>query len=296
MPSKKLIVCMVHGMGKVGTDDFDKQIKGFKRQVGKVIGASLNEQVLYYPIFFQDIFQKQQDAVFQLMDQSGRLDWKWRFLRKFLLFGFSDAAGYESRAHVENSEYERVQERIREAIDKACDTAGSDSTEILVIAQSLGAQVLSNYIWDAQQTPKLVHAGIWREDYDGNGLVSVEKEASRRLKNLRCFLTTGCNIPIFIAGKEKIQAIKADAEGYCFKWHNYYDKDDVLGWPLQPLGEFYDIHSDDVSASYAKAVVDYRINVGGVLTSWNPFNHRRYWSDNNFIKPAAMMIKGLLNP
>lgn len=294
MPSKKLIVCMTHGMGEVKENEFTEKVEEFSRQVGKLIGSRLNAQVLYCPIFFQDIFQGQESAVFEKMGEVGRFDWKWRFLRKFLLFGFSDAAGYESRAHVGMSEYERVQERIRDAIDKAYDAVGSDSAEILVIAQSLGTQVLSNYIWDAQQHSDRVYSGIWRNDYDGNSTVSMERDAARRLKKLRYFLTTGCNIPIFIAGKKSIQAIKPDAEGYHFKWHNYYDKDDVLGWPLQPLGYFYDAHSKGVDASYAKAVIDHRINVGNIFTSWNPFSHTYYWSDKDFIRPAAVMIEGLL--
>jgi len=296
MAAKKLIVCMAHGMGEIKKEEFDGKVEDFGQQVGKLIGSSLNVQIVYCPIFFQDIFQKQQDAVFEKMDQVGRFDWKWKFLRKFLLFGFSDAAGYESRSYVEGSEYERVQERTRDAIDKGYDAVGDDSAEIIVVAQSLGTQVLSNYIWDAQQKIGRVHAGIWRNDYVGNGSVSTERDVARRLKTMRYFLTTGCNIPIFIAGKKKIQAIKPDAEGYHFKWHNYYDKDDVLGWPLQPLGDFYDVHSNDVDASYRKAVVDHRINVGNIFTSWNPFNHTYYWSDKDFIKPVAAIIEGLLKP
>ncbi|PCI43471.1 MAG: hypothetical protein COB41_07040 [Proteobacteria bacterium] len=285
---------MAHGMGEIKEKDFEEQVEAFRQQVGKLIGSRLNAQVLYCPVFFQDIFQKQQSAVFEKMDQVGRFDWKWTFLRKFLLFGFSDAAGYESHASVGASEYERVQERIRDAIDKACGLVGNDSTEVLVIAQSLGTQVLSNYIWDAQQDSARVHSGIWRSGYAGNGSVSTEREAARRLKTMRYFLTTGCNIPIFIAGKKRIQAIKPDAEGYHFEWHNYYDKDDVLGWPLQPLGYFYDVHSNDVDASYRKAVADHRINVGNIFTSWNPFCHTYYWSDKDFIKPTAAMIENLL--
>ncbi len=63
---------------------------------------------------------------------------------------------------------------------------------------------------------------------------------------MHCFLMIGCNIPIFIVGKKKIQAIKPSAEG-----HHYDDKDDVLDWSLQPLDDFYDVH-----ASHRKAVVD----------------------------------------
>ena len=64
------------------------------------------------------------------------------------------------------------------------------------------------------------------------------------------------------------------------KWDNYFDEDDVLGYPLKPIG-----------ASYDKAVNrDIAINAGTWLTSWNPLSHEGYWTDDDLISPTARRI------
>ena len=61
---------------------------------------------------------------------------------------------------------------------------------------------------------------------------------------------------------------------------NFFDADDVLGYPLKPL-----------SPSYGNAVSeDIEINVGGLFTSWNPISHTEYWTDNDFTEPVARLI------
>ena len=50
-----------------------------------------------------------------------------------------------------------------------------------------------------------------------------------------------------------------------------------------------------VSPSYGTAVSeDIEINVGGLFTSWNPIFHTEYWTDNDFIKPVAHLIRDVV--
>ena len=68
------------------------------------------------------------------------------------------------------------------------------------------------------------------------------------------------------------------------RWLNFYDPDDILGYPLKPLSPEYD---DAVNA-------DLPINVGAVFSSWNPLSHNKYWTDNRFTKPVSKMIHELM--
>ena len=69
------------------------------------------------------------------------------------------------------------------------------------------------------------------------------------------------------------------------RWLNFFDADDVLGYPLRPL-----------SPSYHDAVTaDLQINVGSPLRSWNPLSHEEYWTDNDFTAPVATLIRELLD-
>jgi hypothetical protein len=67
-----------------------------------------------------------------------------------------------------------------------------------------------------------------------------------------------------------------------FQWDNYYDPDDVLGWPLSQLGEVF------------TEIKDHHINVGDILTSWSPALRTRYWSDRDVLGSLANILKGFL--
>lgn len=68
------------------------------------------------------------------------------------------------------------------------------------------------------------------------------------------------------------------------KWLNFYDPDDVLGYPLKAI-----------NPEYKKTVTkDIPINVDGVFSSWNPLAHGEYWTDNDFTKPVAKFITNFL--
>jgi len=41
-------------------------------------------------------------------------------------------------------------------------------------------------------------------------------------------------------------------------------------------------------------IEDYEINVGGLVTAWNPAAHSAYWEDNDFTKPVANYLQTLL--
>lgn len=274
--SKEVAILTLHGMGKINSDYADE----LRHEVSQSLGASEWSKVFFWPIFFSDILQHNQERV---MDAMKRGDLDWIKLRKFLLFGFSDAAGLEHRAASPNSPYIQAQEKILDALDKAYSAFENKSKPVIIVAQSLGCQVISNYIWDAQA--KKANQGIWTKQPDSVGKGTV-KDKFRRLRSLKFLLTTGCNIPIFLAGfnENDIKAITVKGKGYDFRWYNYYDEDDPLGWPLKPL-----------SKSYTKSVYrDKHINAGGLIQSWNPLSHEQYWEDGDFIKPLVSKIDSLL--
>ena len=219
-----------------------------------------------------------------MRDSMNQADLDWIKLRRFALFGFSDAAAMESRPHQKNSVYQQIQERILITLDQTMRMLGDPRKPILFIAHSLGCQVLSNYIWDAQQPS--VTAGVFRGDIPNPIGKTTLEDKFRRLKTLRNLFTSGCNIPIFIAGldERKIKPIIVNARGWQIRWENYYDPDDALGWPLHPL-----------NSAYRSAVaVDKSVNVGGPLNSWTPMSHSSYWKDADFLDPVENTIRAML--
>ena len=266
--------------------------KSYANKLKTTLRKKLNEDwdsVFFESIYYQDIFQRHQDKTWKKMRNR---DLDWIRLRKLMLFGFSDAAGYERKAEKLNSPYQQVQERIMRKLQMTYEALGDQSLPIVLVAQSLGGHVISNYVWDAQQTE--ASRGIWTQRYIENNAqtmsatqISRGKDQFLRLQTLKFFYTTGCNIPIFVSGldPEMIEPIKTSDDGYSINWKNFYDEDDPLGWPLQPLGEKYE------NAIQA----DYEVNVGGLLSHWNPLSHNYYWEDNDVLRPLVRDISSAIN-
>ena len=279
--SYKTIVLAIHGMGDTPRSYADT----LERKLAKKVGNRWSD-IYFDSIYYADVFQDNQTNIFNRIKAADDIDWIG--LRKFLLFGFSDAAGFERKTSQAGSPYEQVQERVLDAIDRAFDAA-DPKANVVLIAHSLGSHVISNFIWDAQS--KEPQQGAWRMGGFEDSPPGSDLDKFRRLKNLKFLYFTGCNIPIFVAGipQGKIKAISSRGKGYSFKWKNYFDPDDPLGWPLK------NISTRNVKESYKYEVnEDNAVNVGNLLNSWNPLSHNSYWIDNDVLNPIAIDIKKMM--
>lgn len=265
--NKEIAIITLHGMGDYKPDYYDglqkKLIRGLKDDWAKVA---------FIPIQYQPILQNNQNDIWQKMN---RYPLDGGILRRFLLFGFSDAGSLEHSARSDvSSQYVQVQLEIIKALDKAYIELGDADKQVIIVAQSLGCQVISNYIWDAQKS-----RGVFSGSEPN---ASDEMKRFRRLGSCIFLLTTGCNIPLFVGGLEPIKPIAKTRSD--FVWENYFDKDDVLGWPLSPLSD-----------EYENLVDDYPINAGGIFSSWTPWSHGKYWTDKNVTKPLIRRVRDRLH-
>ena len=84
----KTAVLAIHGMG----DTQEDYAQPLQKKLAKKIGSDWSK-VYFDSIYYGDIFQKSQTETFLKIKAANDIDWVG--LRKFLLFGFSDAAGFE---------------------------------------------------------------------------------------------------------------------------------------------------------------------------------------------------------
>ena len=270
--AKKIAFLTLHGMGETEDTYHEDLLDDLIPLVGP---TAWNNDIHFGSIYYQKILQDPQNEYYTRIKD--KIDSKK--LRKFLLFGFSDAGGLEYSRTLKNSAYEKTQKLIFDALGEAFEAVGSPQAPVVFIAQSLGGQVLSNYIWDAnrQHKPKF---GIWQHDHTD---IEADDLEFRRLGTLRVIITTGCNIPIFVGGLPRAQRKPIKRPNDDFVWENYYDEDDALGWPLQAL-----------SNGYNALVRDIEVNAGGFFSSGSPLSHTKYWTDADVQEPLAEHLKSLL--
>lgn len=279
-----VVLITVHGMGETPrdyADDLAARVRGH-------IGTPFAGRVDVRPVFYQGILKPNEQEVWRRVAAGSAV--RYDRLRQFLLFGFGDAAGLENRKEESGSVYELAQMEIAKTLLDAC-AAHGPGTPVVLMAHSLGCQVLSSYIYDAQKARggMPVDAGVWKDidhwsrTLQGRVLTEAER-AFLACGTARGWVTTGCNIPIFVAAHKEMTIIPIDAPRDGFKWLNLYDPDDVLGWPLQPL-----------SAGYRQLVEDRAVDAGygmmdWLLRSWNPLSHSSYWRDRQVIAALADML------
>lgn len=262
--NKKLIILTIPGIGtqKVGySNDFHDDL--LKHTKGSELEGNI--RVLETFPFSETQIDKNQNAMYERLDAPNKLGGILT-PRRFTMSAFGDGVTFERDASAPDSNYKKVHRYLRKSIREANELLKSfDSGKLIIVTSSMGAHLLSTYIWDA--------------DYGKGIFADSPATADEDLHNLVHLSSVGCNIPLFVSGLPESQIVAFDktkrAAG--FTWDNYYDRNDVLGWPLKQL-----------SVSYENVVTDYEINTGLYLGS-----HTRYWDDNDFTKPFTDKLKEL---
>jgi hypothetical protein len=264
----KLAVLIVHGMGS--------QVEGYETGLVRELSRFLDgdpESIGWKAVFWQDITEQRQLQYLEAARAQGELD--WFAVRRFVATALGDAAAYQFAG--EGSTYQRIHTRIKAAM-KALheEKLGGTEVPLVVLAHSLGSHIISNYIWDMQNRRGPDVHGVWEET-----LSSFEQ-----MKTQVGFITFGSTIPLFTFSYDDPEPITFPGEDLSTEvrgraaWLNYYDRDDVLGWPLRPL-----------SPKYAAAVdEDIEIDAGSWGAGLTPLSHVAYWTDNSFTRPVARFL------
>jgi hypothetical protein len=272
----KLALLIVHGMGDTAPDFHEELVVPLSLRLQ---GAW--DRVAWRPVYYAPVLQRNERAIFDRM----RPLLRWEGLRELMLFGFSDAASLEHKKELAMSPYWQTQRLIVQQLDELFDELAG-AAPLAIVAQSLGCQVMSNYIWDAQQSR--AYAGIWSAPLEDGVPADSPRDRFRRMRSLQLLMTTGCNIPIFVAGHGAIEPIDRGKLGAGFRWINQFDPDDVLGWPLAQL-----------SAAYSALVEDHAIDASGDtllgrVRSLTPYSHSQYWNTAKVLDRIAGALQEVL--
>ncbi|HKU12934.1 MAG TPA: hypothetical protein VJQ52_00990 [Steroidobacteraceae bacterium] len=275
--TKSIALLIVHGMGDTAPDFHEELVAPLRGRLQQAWN-----RIAWRPVYYAPILQRNERAIFERMRPLVR----WETLRELMLFGFSDAASLEHKKELALSPYWQTQRLILDRLDELFDELGGVAAPVAIVAQSLGGQLMSNYIWDAQQTR--AYAGIWSAPLDDGVPADSPRDRFRRMRSLQRLMTTGCNIPVFVAGHSTIEPIDRSKLCAGFRWINQFDPDDVLGWPLAQL-----------SAAYAALVEDVSVNARGNtllghIKAFSPYSHTQYWSTGTVLDRIAEVLRGMI--
>lgn len=268
---------LIRGSGSPGfesqQDFLDKLFKDLERK------GMPREATEYEFLDWYTPLESQQLALLDRLEDS-KTPVKGMTLRTFLLTNIADLINYRGGSVFNSTSYHEVHTAVHRDIKKL-QTKVEENTPLVIIASSMGTEIINNHIWDRQH---------WLDQHEHEPDPFGETPFER-LETLIGLFTLGNNIPIF-ASTYKLgdlkpiyfpgKALTNQHKARSF-WENIYDKNDPMGYPIKFINTHYKLSS----------VEDIEINVGGLLTFWNLGSHLKYWSSRRLRKHIAHRIHKL---
>lgn len=266
MPSPAVGLLFAHGMGTSGAGYADALISNTLATLDSL--EFPRSQVVIQQALWATALRKSEDDLWDRMDTPGNLG--FRDLRRFVVSTLGDPIAYRSipTNTPTMTTYYGIHQRIFQSLQALAAALPDPTCPLILVGHSLGSVILSDHIWDEQQ---------------GQGF---GRDSFTRGETLAGFVTFGSTIPLFTLDLETIAAISfpgralTPAQHAAAQWLNFFDRNDVLGYPLRPTSPDYT----------ARVTADIEVAVGGLLKSWNPLCHTEYWGSNDIAKYLARLI------
>lgn len=264
----KLAIAVIHGMGSE-EQFFSVELKHriTEEYVDHERGR-MEEDLIFHEIFWGDLIKDRHTQF--LTSVNYKKDLTFLNLRELFVDYTTATLAYNTATH------DVIHERVRAQLAKLSTHRRVDpeKTPLVIMGHSFGSVIMSDYIYDIQKKQAQT------EDGKLEGISNLEQ-----FRTLAGFITFGTPLglfslkensdfaePIKVVGDALHDDIKSKV-----RWDNYYDKDDIIAYPLKGVNDAYDKVVD----------ADHEINVGGATTSWNPACHNGYWEDKDFYRPVA---------
>lgn len=277
---QSVAVAILHGVGKQDPHFADGMAQELRDRFARHVGRKVEDPgsaLVIRPVYWAPVLQDAEAVLWKRMKQGGELD--FTTLRRFLVDFAADAIAYQPTP-TDRKIYDGIHQVVAQTL-KALAAEAGETAPLCVIAHSLGSVIASNYLYDLQVEPT-------RKILPDRVRKVMGKTPLERGETLACFYTLGSPIAIWslryrdfgLPIEVPSPALAKHHPGLKGEWVNYYDEDDVIGYPLKTL-----------NAAYRRVVkADRQINAGGLLGSWNPASHLGYWTDDDVTKPIAAAL------
>ena len=153
------------------------------------------------------------------------------------------------------------------------------------MSHSLGTVIASNFFYDLQ-----AHSSE-RPLIAQNVLPRLGDTPLTWGETLTLFYTMGSPIALWSLRYENFgrpihvpsPKLRSHYPNLAGEWVNFYDKADIIGYPLKELNPDY---SREVTS-------DCPVLAGGPFTFWNPLSHVEYFDDTDVLGPIAQGLVGV---
>ncbi|MEP1740273.1 MAG: hypothetical protein ABJI92_08605 [Kangiellaceae bacterium] len=269
---KRLAIAVIHGLGSE-EEFYSVELKHrITEEYVKGAEGRLEDDLLFFEIYWADLVRDELEAFRKKANYKG--DLAYQNLRQIMTDTQALALLYTPGTEV----YESINNRIKDGMRKFAShrRVNTDETPLVVLAHSYGGVMMSHFIKSMQEGKSQLSNFETMKTLVGY-ITFGNPQGMYTLEGLDSELGHSCKI----TG----EALPADLAKRS-RWYNFYDKDDIVAYPLKGLSEEFDKHVDG----------DFEINVGSAATSWNPACHTGYWEDKDFYKPVADFIGELRAP
>jgi hypothetical protein len=268
--TQKIAVAVIHGVGHQSPNYSERFADNLKALCELVCG----QDIVVEPVYWSPVFKSQEETLWEREQTGGALC--YTDLRQFMISYLGDAIAYQI-TETDRQGYDQVHQRFADALGRLVQAAGPKAP-LCVVAHSLGSVIASNYLYDLQVDPQrqIISSAV----RDHIGPTPLE-----RGETLTLFYTLGSPLALWSLRFQQFgKPIEVPAPGLAGhfaglrgEWINFYSKTDVIASPLKTL-----------NADYARVVcADKPVEVGGLLTSWNPASHLDYWSGQSVLESIA---------
>lgn len=273
-PRRRVAVAIIHGVGWQGSDFADDMMDAIGRAFYRLAPAAPDGALVFEPVHWAPVLEGAQEELTRRVRSEHDLDWGW--LRHLMISFVGDGIAYGLTSH-DRHVYDAIHGVVARSLHRLAGRAGADAP-LCVIAHSLGSVIASNYLYDLGK-PELV----------GSEVQSHMQDAPlERGETLTHFFTLGSPLAVWALHHQEfgcpLQVPPAELArhhpGLAGSWLNFFDRDDVLAYPLRPLND-----------AYARAVTeDVPVNAGGIIGRETPLSHNGYETASKVIERMAATL------
>ena len=274
--SQKIAVAVIHGAGSQNPDYADALIARVKRSFQAWLppeDKTVADKLVFKVIYWANILAKKQRILWNSVTDD---DETLRFtdFRKFIIDFGADAVAYQPGAK-RREIYNRVHKTVAAALTELAREAGTDAP-LCIVGHSIGTVITHNYFFDLGDD--MIADRIF-----GSSITPLEAGHT-----LAFLYWLGSPLALWSLRYEHYKAITfpgrdltARYPGLKPKWVSYYDRDDILAYPIRSLSKG---HKQLAEQGLLKDVL---IEAGGLLTSWNPLSHLDYLKNEDVTRDIA---------